>query len=43
MVIVMKMPSGRIVEHECETEESAEIFKEELRRLGLSSVIVKQQ
>ena len=43
MVIVVRMPSGRIAEYEFDTEDSAQIFKEDLRKLGITSVIVKQQ
>jgi len=43
MIVVVKMPSGRIVEHEFNSENSAQIFKEDLQKLGISSVIVKQQ
>jgi len=43
MVIVVKMPSGRIVEHEFESLQEAQIFKEDLQKLGLTAVIVKQQ
>ena len=43
MTIIVRMPSGRVVEHTAQTVEDARSFVEGLQKLGLSAVIVSEE
>lgn len=43
MSIIVRMPSGRVVEHTFNSQEEAEEFKADLLKIGLTSVIVNGQ
>ena len=43
MTIIVRMPSGRVVEHNVNTKEEADEFKADLRRLRLACVVIGEQ
>ena len=43
MTIIVRMPSGRVVEHNFNTKEEADEFKADLHRLRLACVVIGEQ